>query len=141
MPRTYLRTDAEGRVAAFTLTELLLALAIVGILVYLALPDYSSVVSNAKATEAKLQLEHLYSLQKTHFYVHSKYSGDLKEVGFEQQRLSTDGGTANYRIEVADAGNNRFIARATAVVDFDQDGAFNLWEMNEQKILKEVTPD
>ncbi|MEO8069050.1 MAG: type IV pilin protein [Flavobacteriales bacterium] len=133
--------EDNGRIPAFTLTELLLALAIVGILVYLALPDYSRVVANAKATEAKLQLEHLYSLEKTHFYVHSKYSPDLREVGFEQQRLSTEGGNANYRIEVADAAAGSFTVRATAVVDFDQDGAFNLWEMDEQKKLKEVTPD
>lgn len=133
--------DPEGRIKAFTLTELLLALAIVGILVYLALPDYSRVVANAKATEAKLQLEHLYSLEKTWFYVHSRYSADMKELGFEQQKLSTDGGPANYRIEVVDAAPSAFTARATAVVDFDQDGAFNLWEMDHEKMLKEVVPD
>ena len=131
----------DDRIAAFTLTELLLALAIVGILVYLALPDYSNVVSSAKATEAKLQLEHVYSLQKTHFYVHSKYSSDLREIGFQQQALTPDGGNANYRIEVANASPNSFLARATAVVDFDQDGAFNVWEMDNEKHLKELIPD
>lgn len=131
----------DDRIAAFTLTELLLALAIVGILVYLALPDYSQVVSNAKATEAKLQLEHLFSLQKTHFYVHSTYSGEMGELGFQQQPLVTEGGNANYRIEVASASPNAFLGRATAVVDFDQDGAFNVWEMDQEKHLKEVTPD
>jgi type IV pilus assembly protein PilE len=131
----------DDRIAAFTLTELLLALAIVGILVYLALPDYSNVVSSAKATEAKLQLEHLYSLEKTHFYVHSKYSPDLRELGFQQAPLVTDGGNANYRVEVANAAANAFLVRATAVVDFDQDGAFNMWEMDQKKHLKEVTPD
>lgn len=131
----------DGRIPAFTLTELLLALAIVGILVYLALPDYSQVVSNAKATEAKLQLEHLYSLEKTHFYVHSKYSSDLKEIGFQQQPLTTEGGNANYKIEVSSASPNSFLTRAVSVVDFDQDGAFNVWEMDQDKHLKEVTQD
>lgn len=132
---------SDHRVRAFTLTELLLALAIVGILVYLALPDYSQVVSNAKATEAKLQLEHLYSLEKTWFYVHSGYDGELKALGFEQQPLSPDGGNANYRIEVATATPNSFLLRATSVVDFDQDGSFNVWEMDDKKHLKEVVPD
>ncbi len=133
--------DRSERLPAFTLTELLLALAIVGILVYLALPDYSQVVSNAKATEAKLQLEHLYSLEKTHFYVHSKYSGELGDLGFQQQPLSTGGGNANYRIEVASASPTAFLVRATSVVDFDQDGIFNVWEMDQEKHLKEVSPD
>jgi type IV pilus assembly protein PilE len=131
----------NSRLHAFTLTELLIALVIVGILVYLALPDYSQVISNAKATEAKLQLEHLYSLETTQFYQRSSYSADLPELGFRQQPLVTDGGNANYRIEVVSAGPNSFSARATAVVDFNQNGQFNVWEIDQAKKLKETVPD
>lgn len=136
-----LQSNPSLRLRAFTLTELLIALVIVGILVYLALPDYSQVISNAKATEAKLQLEHLYSLETTQFYQRSIYSADLLELGFKQQPLVSDGGNANYRIEVVDAGPNSFTARATAVVDFDQDGQFNVWEIDQAKKLREVVPD
>lgn len=129
------------RLPAFTLTELLIALVIVGVLVYLALPDYSQVVANAKATEAKLQLEHLHSLQTTRFYERSNYSADLQEVGFQQQKLVTEGGNANYRIEVVSAGPNSYLARATAVADFDQDGTYNVWEIDHEKGLREVMPD
>lgn len=132
--------DAE-RIPAFTLTELLIALVIVGILVYLALPDYSQVVAQAKATEAKLQLEHLYSLQTTHYYERSQFAGELSLVGFQQQKLVTEGGTANYRIEVVNAGPRTFTARATAVADFDQDGQYNVWEIDHEKALREVVPD
>jgi type IV pilus assembly protein PilE len=129
------------RLSAFTLTELLIALVIVGVLVYLALPDYSQVVANAKATEAKLQLEHLHSLQSTHFYERSRYSGELPELGFQQQKLITEGGNANYRIEVVSASTGAYLARATAVADFDQDGQFNVWEVDQEKALREVVPD
>lgn len=132
---------SRARLRAFTLTELLIALVIVGILVYLALPDYSQVVANAKATEAKLQLEHLYSLETSHFYERSKYSADLQEIGFQQQKTVTEGGNANYRIEVVSAAPNAFMARATALADFDQDGQFNVWEIDHEKTLKEVVPD
>ena len=136
-----LTSRPTSRLHAFTLTELLIALVIVGILVYLALPDYSQVISNAKATEAKLQLEHLYSLETTQFYQRSSYSADLQELGFKQQPLVSDGGNANYRIEVVSAGPNSFSARATAVVDFNQNGQFNVWEIDQAKKLKEVVPD
>lgn len=129
------------RLPAFTLTELLIALVIVGVLVYLALPDYSQVVANAKATEAKLQLEHLYSLETTHFYERSSYNGDLQAIGFQHQRTVQEGGNANYRIEVVNASPNAFLARATALADFDQDGQFNVWEIDQEKALKEVVPD
>jgi type IV pilus assembly protein PilE len=132
-----LHADPE-RIRSFTLTELLIALVIVGILVYLALPDYSQVVSNAKATEAKLQLEHVYSLETTHFYERSRYRA---EIGFQQQRLMSEGGNANYRVVVVSAGAKEFLARATAVADFDQDGVFNVWEIDQEKGLKEVVKD
>lgn len=126
---------------AFTLTELLLVLAIIGILVLIALPDQSSVVSKAKAVEAKLQLEHAFALEKTYFFEHSQYSNDLKSIGYEARPLVQNGGAANYRIAIVSADYSSFVIRATAVVDFDQDGTFNVWEINEKKELKELTKD
>lgn len=129
------------RISAFTLTELLVVLVIIGILALIALPDQTSVISKAKAQEAKLQLEHLYSLQKQHFYMNSKYSSSLEEIDFEQVKLSTEGGNANYKIEIVEGGPTGFKARATAIVDFDQDGSMNVWEIDQEKNLKEVTKD
>ena len=126
----------------FTLTELLIALVIVGILILIAYPNLMPLISNAKSTEAKLQLEHLYNLEKSHFYLHSKYSDNLQEVDFEQEKLSTEeGGRANYKIEIVSATNNKFKATATAVTDFDGDGIFNIWEIDESKSLKEIIKD
>lgn len=129
------------RIAAFTLTELLVVLVIIGILALIALPDQTSVISKAKAQEAKLQLEHVYSLQKQYFYMNSKYSANLEEIDFEQVKLSTEGGNANYKIEIVEAGPTGFKARASAIVDFDQDGSMNVWEIDQEKNLKEVTKD
>lgn len=131
------------KLEAFTLTEVLIVLVIVGILVLLALPNLMPLISKAKSTEAKLQLEHLYTLEKNAFYEKSKYSTDLTTIGFIQEKLVTDGenGQANYRIEVVNASTTAFVARATAVVDFDADGTFNVWEIDQDKNLKEVTPD
>lgn len=129
------------KVKAFTLTELLIVLCIVGILVLLALPNLMPLISKAKSTEAQLQLEHVNMLEKTYFYMHSKYSLDLKEINFEQSKLVSEGGTANYKIEITEATNNMFKARATSITDFDGDGIFNVWEVDQDKSLKEVTPD
>jgi type IV pilus assembly protein PilE len=75
--------------------------------------------------------------------MHSKYLNDLPEIGFEQEKLVTDGtdGRANYQIEIVEAGPTTFIARATAVVDFDGDGTYNVWEINEKKTLTETVKD
>lgn len=126
---------------AFTLTELLIALVIVGILILIAYPNLMPLISNAKSTEAKLQLEHLHNLEKNYFYTYSKYSPDLNEIGFEQESLTSAGGRANYKIEVVSATNNSFKALATAVTDFDGDGVFDVWQIDEKKSLIETTKD
>lgn len=125
----------------FTLTELLVVLVIVGILVLIAYPNLMPLISNAKSTEAKLQLEHLHNMEKSHFYMYSKYSADLSEIGFEQEKLTTESGKANYKIEIITATNTTFKAKATAVADFDGDGVMNVWEIDQDKNLKETIKD
>lgn len=125
----------------FTLPELLVVLCIIGILVLLALPRLMPLISKAKSTEAQLQLGHLHTLEKSHFYLHSRYSDDLEEIGFEQDKLVSEGGTANYLIEITESGLNGFRARATAVADFDGDGNFDTWEIDQDKNLVEVIKD
>lgn len=129
------------KVKAFTLPELLIVLVIIGILVLLALPRLMPLISRTKATEAQLQLKHLQTLEKSYFYLHSRYSDDFAAVGFEHEVLVTDGGAANYRVEISDVGFDGFLATATAVVDFDGDGQFNVWEIDQDNHLVEKTPD
>src|ERR1700744_1495414 len=137
--KTY-STLLQKRVKAYTLTEILVVLVIIGILVLLALPNLLPLITKAKSTEAKLQLGHLQTLEKNYFYEHSKYSKDLTEIGFIQEKLSTDSkdGRANYRIEITDATNTTFTAKATAVVDFNGNGIFNVWQVDQDKNLREV---
>jgi type IV pilus assembly protein PilE len=80
-------------------------------------------------------------LEKNHFYVNSKYTTNLNDIGFEQAKLVTADGNANYKIEILDASVNSFTAKATAVADFDGDGQFNVWQITADEKLKEVTPD
>jgi len=129
------------KVKAFTLQELLIVLVIIGILVLIALPNLMPLISKAKSTEAQLQLSHVYTLEKNYFYMYSKYTGELKDIGFEQAKLVTDDGNANYRLEVEVASATEFKIKAVSVTDFDGDGVFNVWEINQEKKLVEVVKD
>lgn len=126
---------------AFTLTEMLVVLIIIGILVLLALPSLLPLITKTKSTEAKIQLQHIYTLEKSFFFETSKYSTDPGEISYEQQKLTTDGGQANYKIEITEASASAFKAKATSVVDFDGDGVYNVWEIDQNKNLREITKD
>lgn len=133
----------EHKLKAYTLTEILVVLIIIGILILLALPNLLPLITKAKSTEAKMQLQHLQTLEQNHFFEKSKYSSDFTELGFIQEKLTTDGkdGKANYKIEIVRSNDNSFLARATSVADFNGNGTFNVWEIDQNKNLKEVTPD
>lgn len=112
------------------MTEILVVLVIVGILVLLALPRFTSVVSRAKMTEAKVALRQVQALQEAYFYEHDTYAADLEAIGFEAPPPITEGGTARYIISVEDSGPTHFTATATALVDFDRDGVLNVWSVD-----------
>ena len=84
------------KLKAFSLAELVFVLGIIAILYMLVMPNQASTVAMAKSIEAKSMLNQVYSLQRNYFFMYSKYSTSLDEIGFEQERLSTEGfGFAN----------------------------------------------
>ncbi len=129
------------KIDAFTLNEMLMVLAIIGILLLIALPQFMPLIAKTKGQEAKIQLKHIANLQSQYRYINSKFSPDFNNIDFEVPRTVKEGGTANYRYEVIEASTTSFKARAEAVEDFDGDGIYNVWEIDENGTLKEITKD
>lgn len=115
----------------FSMTELMVVLVIIGVLVLLALPRLRSVVTKAKTTEAKLMLKQVYTLEQSYKYERDRYSQSLPDIGFEQEKLTSEGGQAHYKIEILSADEKTFSSQATSIVDFDGDGVFNVWTVDE----------
>tara|TARA_B100000768_G_C11244231_1_gene361031 strand:- start:656 stop:1054 length:399 start_codon:yes stop_codon:yes gene_type:complete len=129
------------KIKAFTLAELMIVLVIIGILVLLALPNLMPLISKAKSTEAKIHLEHIFNLEKSYFYLYSSYSLDLDAIGYQSEVSVLEGGNANYSLEILEATANAFTAQAVSLVDFDKDGKFNTWSINQDNQLVELIPD
>ena len=126
---------------AFTLTELLVVLVIIGILMLIALPNLMPLISKTHSLEAQQALTTLQKLEKSYHQMHVKYTEELLELGFEPEKTVEEGGNAKYTIEITSASPTGFTARARAVVDFDQDGTFNEWEISQDGALREVVKD
>ena len=129
------------KVKGMTLIELLLVLALVGILLSMAVPKLMPLIGRTKSLEAQMQLKHVLNLEKNYFYINSKYSNSLEDLGFEQSKLITEDGKANYKIEIVEANNKSFTAKALSVTDFDQDGQLNIWQINQDEEIKEIIKD
>jgi type IV pilus assembly protein PilE len=138
---SHIKKIGKHKVKGMTLIELLLVLALIGILLSMAVPKLMPLIGRTKSLEAQMQLKHVLNLEKNYFYINSKYSNNLEDIGFEQSKLVTEEGKANYKIEIIESSNKSFIAKATSVTDFDQDGQFNVWQINADEEIKELIKD
>jgi type IV pilus assembly protein PilE len=139
--KLYFSKIKTHQVNGMTLIELLLVLALIGILLSMAVPKLMPLIGRTKSLEAQMQLKHIFSLQKNYFYINSKYTSNIEDIDFEQSKLVTQDGKANYKIEIVEATNRSFVAKATSVTDFDQDGQLNVWQVNQDEEIKEITKD
>tara|TARA_B100001059_G_C17719437_1_gene519855 strand:- start:27 stop:443 length:417 start_codon:yes stop_codon:yes gene_type:complete len=129
------------KIPGYNLQEVLIVLVIIGILLLLALPNLMPLISKAKSIEAQTQLKYIYNSQTTYRYMYSKYSNDLIELDFIAPKSVKDGGTSNYTYDLINATNSNFLVKATAITDFDGDGIFNVWEIDENGNPKQVVKD
>jgi type IV pilus assembly protein PilE len=129
------------KLPSFNLQEMLIVLAIIGILLLIALPNLMPLITKAKSVEAQTQLKAIFNAEKQYFFMYSKYSADFSELDFEAPKTVKDNGTANYVYEVIQSSNNEFKARATAITDFNGDGVFNVWEVDHNGNPKQITND
>ena len=114
----------KKKIKAFTLVELMVVLAIVGILVLLALPNLMPLISKTKSTGSKNSFGAYIQFRKKVISTCIRLnSDDLTAIGYQQEKSVLEGGNANYRIEIVEAAPTGFTAHAIAVVDFDGDGA------------------
>ncbi len=81
--RIFIEERRGRRIAGgFTLIELMITVAIVGILASVALPNYQNFVARSRQTEAKLTLAAVYLAQTTFFAEQSSYTSCLSTAGY-----------------------------------------------------------
>ena len=136
-----MKTNLKTKIPSLNLQEMLIVLAIIGILLLIALPNLMPLIAKAKSVEAQVQLKAIYNAEKQYFFMYSKYSANLTEIDFEIPKTVKENGSANYSYEITQATTNEFKVRATALTDFNGNGVFNVWEIDQNGSPKQTTSD
>ena len=136
-----MKLNRHKKLKAFSLAEILIVLAIMGILLMLVIPNQSGIATRTKSMEAQQELRMIHNLQYAYFLQYSKYSMDTKEINYIPHKLITENGTALYRVSIIEASPSGFKAKAEAVQDFNGDGKYNIWQIDQEGQPKETQVD
>ena len=123
-----LRKKDEG----FTLIELMIVVAIIGILAAIAIPNFMRYQAKAKQSEAKVNLGAIFTSQVAYFAEGDLY-GSIANIGWAAA------GTPRYTYTVTAKDSDSFTAQATG--NIDTDATVDSWTINEAKTLTNGTND
>ncbi len=113
----------------FTLIELMIVVAIIGILAAIAIPNFLNYQCKAKQSEAKSNLGNIRTQQEAFRAENDTYADTVADVGF------TTVGSARYTYSVNSATTSAFTAAASASINGNTDG----WTITEGGVLTNVT--
>lgn len=92
-------------------------------------------------SEASESLKEVYELETAYRAMFGHYTDNMHAIVYIQDTLVTEGGRANYLVSLRDVTDSTFTAAAVSVVDFDGDGQFSQWTVDETGTIKEIVED
>lgn len=95
-----------------TLIELLITVAIVGVLGAVAYPSYTGYVADSNRTEAKRELARVANKMEQYYVDHRVYTDDMKLLGLGEDPFITENG--HYSIDTSEQTDGTFTLTATA---------------------------
>ena len=112
----------------FTLIELMIVVAIIGILAAIAIPNYLSYTCKAKQTEAKSNLGAIATCQEAYNAEFDSYSTSMSAIGFDTK------GTTRYNY--TSTGGTGYTAKAEEkATDTFGDSTKDTWTMDQDLAL------
>ncbi|GAA5217006.1 type IV pilin protein [Corallincola platygyrae] len=100
------------RVKGITLIELMIAVAVVGILAAIAYPSYTNYVAKNNRTEGQRELVRLSQMMEQYYLDHRSYTEDMTDLGMSADPFVTE--NENYEIDAVAVTNIRTDFRLTA---------------------------
>lgn len=109
-----LPSNNKSKLLGFTLIELMITVAIIGILAGIAYPSYTEFVTRSNRSEAQRELMRLANVEEQGFIDFRAYTDDMTDLNMAADPFITESG--NYSIDAVIAnGGTTFILTATAL--------------------------
>ena len=110
----------------FTLIELMIVVAIIGILAAIAIPNFLNYQCKAKQSEAKANLGSIALCEEAYCAEYDTYSWSLNNIGF-----ATKGTNVRYNYVILHASSDSFEAHAWRM----NKGGYDVWSITHERIL------
>ncbi|NQZ12955.1 MAG: type IV pilin protein [Algicola sp.] len=128
----------------FTLIELMIGVAIVGILASIAYPSYTDSLNRSRRAEAMTELVRVANMQEQYFADNRTYAIDMTKLGFSADPYITENGYYSIDTAAITAITTDYLITATAAgLQGSNDGACTTFSLNYlgQKTAKKGTED
>jgi len=133
----------------FTLIELMVVMAIIGILASVAIGEFMSYQAKAKQAEAKINLGGISKMAEAYYGEHSTYAARINELGYKQNQTTryrywynntflTDTPTEFFPgTDYTDPGSSADASGFTAyaVGNVDSDSARDIWRFTSERVM------
>ncbi|HEY1909113.1 MAG TPA: prepilin-type N-terminal cleavage/methylation domain-containing protein [Myxococcaceae bacterium] len=106
----------------FTLIELMIVVAIIGILAALAIPNFIKFQARSKQSEAKSNLKGLFTAERSYYQEHDTYTSCVRTMGFNPERANRYRYTVNTTVRADEACGGLELRQDAAGVTANTDG-------------------
>ena len=120
----------------FTLVELMVVLVIIGILSSMAIPKFMGLANKTKATECKVVLTQIHTLQSIYHMENTSYAKSNTTVGFKPPV-----GKSNYEYTVQSGAKGDIVGSAKLIIDLGKNTKNKSVCINSLKVITAETSE